>query len=254
MNTEVFEIFKENVHLAIGYINLLDMYFMIAREKIEDYKKQIKNKGANEPIIIPGFEQHFKQNKDDDLLGIIPQKPSDIEKNINPVMINSCKNSIISLVTFTEIYLRDIIEWIFRKNPEAFCSNKEIKLTHEDIIKHKIDFEYLKNMILERWIHEITKENIADSIEELFDKRLKLKYEEFSEELKALKDISAIRNIIVHNNSKVNKIFLEIISTPDKYKSNDELIVLPDTFKHNAKATFKFIKKLDKLVYSKFML
>ena len=253
MNTEVFESFKENVHLAIGYINLLDMYFKIAREKIEDYKTQSQGKGANEPIIIPGVEPHFRQDKEDDLLGIIPQTLTDIEKNISPVMINSCTNAIISLITFTEIYLRDIIEWIFRKKPETFCSNKEIKLTHEDIIKRKIDYEYLKNKILERVIHEITKENIANSIEELFNKRFEWDLTKFSTELIALKDISAIRNIIVHNNSKVNKTFLEIISTPDAYNLNDVLIVSPHEFKNNAKMTFKFIKKLDEFAHLKCM-
>ena len=251
MNTEIFNRFKENVHHAVGFINILDALFSIAREKIQDFKSQIDQKGGISPIIIPGFESNFRENNEYDLLGIIPQSLQDLEKNINPVMINSCSKSIVVLITIIEVYLRDLVEWIFKKKPNIFSCDKEITLKYKDIIDLNIDNQYLRTKIIERYLNDISKKNLADFILELFDKKFHWKLSKMSTDLESLKDLSAIRNIIVHNNSKVDQIFLQNISTPGKYKLNDELVILPHLFKENAKKAYSFIKKLDELAFSK---
>ena len=251
MNTEIFNRFKEDVHHAIGLINILDGILIIAKEKIQDYKSQNTEEGDISPIIIPGYEQHFKENNEIDQLGIIPQKFSDLEKNMTFVMIKSCSNSIVSLITIVEVYLRDLVEWIFSEKPEIFKSSKEIKLTYKEIIDSNIENQYLKTMIVEKTWNDISRKNLANSIIELFEKIFNWDLSKMASELGSLKDLSAIRNIIAHNNSRINQIFLNTISTPEKYNLGDELIINPEIFKQNAKKIFVLIKKLDELAYSK---
>ena len=251
MNTEFFNRFKEDVHHAIGLINILEGILIIAKEKIQDYKSQNTEEGDISPIIIPGYEQHFKENNEIDQLGIIPQKFSDLEKNMTFVMIKSCSNSIVSLITIVEVYLRDLVEWIYLKNPKIFISDKEIKLTYKEIIDLNIDNQYLRAKIIERSLNDISKKNSADFVIDLFDSKFKWDLTKMTTDLLSLRDLSAIRNIIVHNDSNVDQIFLKNFSTPGKYKLNEKLIINPDIFKQNAKKIFVLIKKLDELAYSK---
>lgn len=245
MNTDVFREFEKNISHLLGHINSLDLLAQFAQEKISELKKT----GKNPTFVVHGVDPK-EQIKYDKILGVVKIQLSDADKLINFVVMTTCKNSLVSLVAIVEDYLKSICYHIIQTKPEVFKSAKELKLTYKEIIELKNNQNLIDKM-LNKIISGLTRNNIADSFKELFAKQFGWDINHLKKELTLLKDTSAERNIIVHNQSKVNQKFLSVISEPNKYKIDDEIIIGPKGLRKRTYSTIDVVKKFDDIVVSK---
>jgi hypothetical protein len=250
MHTEAFNTFKTNISQLLGHINTLDLLLQLSNEKIAEFKKEKGDQAKHITLQVPGIvpKDARKYGK---LFGAISINLSKADSLASPVMLTTCKNALVTLIAVTEGYLRDIAAWIFRENPNAFKSNKEIRLTHKDALELG-DYQSLLDKVLGRIMSDITKRNIADSLDELFVKVCG--WEDTSglnNDLTVLRNVSAIRNVVVHNQSKVNEIFLSMVSEPDKYTLGQKLVVSPQEIRSWTYAVIGLLKELDKIALFK---
>jgi hypothetical protein len=225
MHTEAFNTFKTNISQLLGHINTLDLLLQLSNEKIAELKKEKGDQAKHITLQVPGIvpKDARKYGK---LFGAISINLSKADSLASPIMLTTCKNALVTLIAVTEGYLQDIAAWIFRENPDAFKSKKEIRLTHEDALELG-DYQSLLDKVLGRIMSDITKRNIADSLYELVVKVCRWDTSGLNNNLTVLRNVSAIRNVVVHNQSEVNKIFLSVVSEPDKYTLGQKLVVSP---------------------------
>ena len=248
MHTEAFNTFKTNISQLLGHINTLDLLLQLSNEKIAELKKEKGDQAKHITLQVPGIvpKDARKYGK---LFGAISINLSKADSLASPVMLTTCKNALVILIAVTEGYLRDIAAWIFRENPDAFKSKKKIQLTHEDVLDLG-DYQSLLDKVLGRIMSDITECNIADSLDKLF-KVCGWNTSGLNNDLTVLRNASAIRNVVIHNQSEVNEIFLSMVSEPDKYTLGQKLVISPQEIKSWTYAVIGLLRELDKIALSK---
>lgn len=249
MHTEAFNTFKTNISQLLGHINTLDLLLQLSNEKIAELKKEEGDQAKHITLQVPGIVSKDAR-KYGKLFGAIFIKLSKADSLASPVMLTTCKNALVTLIAVIEGYLQDIAAWIFRENPDAFKSNKEIRLTHKDALELG-DYQSLLDIVLGRIMSDITKRNIAGSLNELFVKVCGWDTSKLNNDLTVLRNVSAIRNVVVHNQSEVNEIFLSMVSEPDKYTLGQKLVVSTQEIRSWTYAVIGLLKELDKIALSK---
>lgn len=249
MHTEAFNTFKTNISQLLGHINTLDLLLQLSNERIAELKKENGGQAKRTTLQVPGIvpKDARKYGK---LFGAISIKLSKADSLASPVMLTTCKNALVTLIAVTEGYFRDISAWIFRENPDVFKSKKEILLTHEDVLELG-DYQSLLNKVLGRIMSDITKLNIAASLYELVVKVCRWDIPGLNNDLTVLRNVSAIRNVVVHNQSEVNKIFLSMVSEPDKYTLGQKIVISPQEIRSWTYTVIGLLRKLDKTVLLK---
>ncbi len=249
MHTEAFNTFKINISQLLGHINALDLHLQISNEQIAKWKKEKGDQAKHITLHVPGVDPK-DAHKYKELFGAISISLSKADSLVSFVMLTTCKNALVTLIAVTEGYLRDIAAWVFRENPDAFKSNKEMLLTHKDALELG-DYQSLLDKVLERIMSDITKPNIADSLDELFAKVCGWDTSGLSNDLTVLRNVSAIRNVVVHNQSEVDEIFLSMVSEPDKYTLGQKLVFSPQEIRSWTYAVIGLLRELDTIALSK---
>lgn len=249
MHTEAFNTFKTNISQLLGHINTLDLLLQLSNERIAELKKENGGQAKHTTLQVPGIVSKDAR-KYGKLFGAISIKLSKADSLASPVMLTTCKNALVTLIAVTEGYLRDISAWIFREKPDVFKSQKQMPLTYEDVLELG-DYQSLLDKMLGRIMSDITKHNIADSLYRLFVKVCRWDISGLNNDLTVLRNVSAIRNVVVHNQSEVNKIFLSMVSEPGKYTLDQKLVVSPQKIRSWTYAVIGLLKKLDKIALSK---
>ena len=121
----------------------------------------------------------------------------------------------ISLYSYLEGYFQDIQRLLF-KNDKKLLTNKDKRIPLNKILEAE-SYEKLISIITEEKLEKSGYEKISSIIEkwkrEPFKIILKLK----KRELEALEKFTCIRNIIIHNNSKINDDLIKYLDD-EKYK------------------------------------
>jgi hypothetical protein len=139
------------------------------------------------------------------------------------------KSIIIYACSIFDYYLNQSLTLLFLIYPKVLASEKKTVPYHQFILNNKDD---LLKSIIEKEIYEISYKKIDERIKYLSHKfQLDFEYTEFEIaffshkiNLNELVEAYAIRNIIIHNKSIVNKIFIENV-TNSKYKIGDIITV-----------------------------
>ena len=108
--------------------------------------------------------------------------------------------ALISIIIVFEKFITELFKNILEAYPNAYLNDKKIE--YESIIKYeKID--ELKNKIIQQEVDEIMRESIFSWIKKLNDKH-KLNINLNNEYIKIFVEAYLRRNIIIHNDSKIN--------------------------------------------------
>lgn len=106
-----------------------------------------------------------------------------------------------------------IFKYIISKFPSAYLDNKT--LSYSEIMEINSKIENVKEVLLEREIDEIMRMPISDWYKILKEKH-KINFDNLEEFFSEFKEIYYRRNIIVHNNGKVNVSYLNGIGKNQK--------------------------------------
>ena len=205
-------IFKSNESLFI------DVFRNKEKDKIEKYKKEkrpIEHTIHYENIVNKQMEVHIKSF---------------------PKLISSM--SLIYGVTHFEVFVTDTVLFLLNKFPESL-KNKNKNLTYEEILSFK-SINNLKTRIIQKEVETIVYGGIKEQLEYLKKQfKLKLDYMSLEESIEVkqsiyfqeLIEIYSARNLIIHNNSIVNNLYLKS-NKNSKYKLGEKLNITNDYVTH----------------------
>ena len=104
--------------------------------------------------------------------------------------------------------ISSIFRYIIEKYPQAFLSKKSI--TYSELISMKTDFEGIKRRFVDNEIDEIMREPISDWYS-AFETKHKASFLFADNLFDRFKEIYYRRNLVVHNQGKVNDIYLTYV-------------------------------------------
>ena len=111
---------------------------------------------------------------------------------------------ILLLIKYEET-IAGIFKYIISKFPSAYLDNKT--LSYSEILKINSKLDSVKEVLLEREIDEIMRMPISDWYKILKEKH-KINFDNLKEVFPKFKEVYYRRNIIVHNNGKINASYL----------------------------------------------
>lgn len=249
MQTDVFNTFKTNASSVLGHINALDLCLQIYRESISAYQQKLEHQAKNTNFRISGIRPEDEE-KYSELFGVVTVTVSEAHKLANSVMLTSCKNSLVPLIAVVEDYLQGICAWIFSKQPNILRSEKKLTLSYKEVIELG-SYDALMRKVMIRVMNDITRDNVADSFRNIFADVFKWDISAQEKGLVVLKDSTLKRNIVVHNQSKVNGIFLSKVSNPGDYVLEQEISIKPDELRDCSYSIINLIRELDALAFAK---
>ncbi|MCI8669245.1 MAG: hypothetical protein HFI34_06980 [Lachnospiraceae bacterium] len=131
--------------------------------------------------------------------------------------------SLIILITYFENMIAKLLRCDFRKHPNRM--SLENKTVTYKMLEISESIEDVKNYLIEEEVISLMYKSVSDWIEYL-KKKIKLRLEYASDSLPILNEIMARRNLIVHNEGKVNSIYINIVSKDNNsFKIGDVLSV-----------------------------
>lgn len=125
------------------------------------------------------------------------------------------KSTLILLLIKYEESISNIFKYVISRFPSAYLNDKT--LSYSEILEIKSEFDVIKETLLEREIDEIMRTPISNWYKLLKDKH-KIHFENIDDYFEEFKEIYYRRNIIVHNNGKVNSAYLNGVEK--KYREN----------------------------------
>ena len=144
------------------------------------------------------------------------------------------KSIVIYACSIFDFFLTETIRLTILEKPNLLSSEKKTIPFYELLINSK---EEIIESVIDKYIHEFSYKSVSDRIKYMSDKfELDITFQNhtkidtfFSTEINLddVIEIFAIRNIVIHNQGKVNKIFLDSVRNT-KYKLNDNVIVDDD--------------------------
>jgi hypothetical protein len=100
-------------------------------------------------------------------------------------------------------YISDLLTLIFTNRPETLRSNEMVRV---DFLLRHTDMQQLVHALVERKVHELSFQSMADLASDLNDK-LEFALFDKKERLDRCTQLVEIRNLIVHNRARVNRRF-----------------------------------------------
>jgi len=119
------------------------------------------------------------------------------------------RQELISLFSYLEGYFQDINRILF-ENDKSLLSNKDIQIPLEKVLNAN-DYEHLISIIIEDKLSKSGYDKITNIIQRWKKEPYKIVLKLKKTELDKLDRYTMLRNIIVHNNSKVNKEFISYL-------------------------------------------
>jgi hypothetical protein len=162
------------------------------------------------------------------------------------------KTSLIYAVSSFEVFLNKFLTILYEEEPRALKNNTK-SMTYEEILSHS-SFKSLKKKMILSVLHDFFYKSIAEQFT-LMNKKFGFKLDfnkskstifDKSVNLETLTEIFSLRNIILHNDSIVNDIFIKN-NPASRYKIGDK-IVLDSEFTHNK--IYYLLQMVTKLCYT----
>lgn len=150
-----------------------------------------------------------------------------------PQILND--STIIMLLVRYEEAIAGILKYLINKYPVAYLSEKTI--TYAELIAMSSDIKDIKARFIEKEVEDIMRQPLSDWYEILRSKH-KAQIDVKCDEFLKFKEIYYRRNLVVHNQSVVNEIYLSNVNTD--LKKGDEL----DIDKSYLKEAFKLTEKI----------
>lgn len=190
--------------LKIEHKNVDDIEFPeeMSQESLDDVKKCITEMTSFFDVSQDGKSGRFTS------IPVELKKPyKKIESTIkqNEILYSG---SLLLLMTYFENTISKILKNDFQRHPERM--SLENKSVSYKILEKAENIQDIKNHLIEEEVISIMYKSVSDWIE-YFKRTIKLKLEYITEVLPQLKEVIARRNIIVHNDSIVNNIYLNSI-------------------------------------------
>lgn len=186
-------------------------------EVCTELKKSIKQLGNNLEISEDGTVGTYRSIPKDIKQHYIKFEAKQRQKEI------IYSGSFIILITYFENMIAKLLRCDFQKHPNRM--SLENKTVTYKMLEMSESIEDVKDYLIEEEVISIMYKSINDWIEYL-KKKVKLKLEYASESLPILNEIMARRNLIVHNEGKVNSIYINIVSKNNNaFKIGDVLFV-----------------------------
>lgn len=178
-----------------------------------------------------------------------PNKAIKIYKSSLKSLEITSNNAIIMLIIKFEECVSNIFKYLVNKYPEAYLSDKSIPYT--DLLKDNMDMDNLKKYMIDKTVESIMMDS---SFRDWFDKinsNHKIKIDKTNEYYTQFNELYARRNIIVHNNCKVNKKYLTIINNQCNDNVGDSLTPCPgyvlESFRITEIIIYELFIKLSKI-------
>lgn len=134
-------------------------------------------------------------------------------------------NTLLSIIIVFERYFAEILKEIIKKYPSAYLNGRT--LTYSELLTHK-SIEEVQEKIIEKQVEETMRKSIFEIIKDLNSKHnlgIDIKSNDYN---MSFIEGYLRRNIVVHNNARVNNIYVEemqkISKTEEKKNIGDELI------------------------------
>lgn len=125
-----------------------------------------------------------------------------------PQILND--STIMMLLIRYEEAISGVFKYLINKYPNAYLHDKTI--TYAELISMDSDIKDIKERFLEKEIDEIMRQPISDWYD-IFISRHKAKFDNQSAEFIKFKEIYYRRNLVVHNQSIVNEVYLSNVET-----------------------------------------
>lgn len=151
-----------------------------------------------------------------------------------PQILND--STIIMLLVRYEEAIAGILKYLINKYPVAYLSEKTI--TYAELIAMSSDIKDIKERFIEKEVEDIMRQPLSDWYE-IFRSKHKAQFDVKSEEFVKFKEIYYRRNLVVHNQSIVNEIYLSNVNT--ELKKGNKLDIDKDYLKEAFKLTEKVL-------------
>lgn len=146
------------------------------------------------------------------LLNVIPGKEE--KSDFQQVIL---RQDLVNYLAYLEAVMQDLQRCIYKNNPTLLPEEKEIKL--KDIV-NKSTMDEMLNYLIEKQLEKSGYDKITNQIERLNNKPFLLKISIKKNEINELNTFIAIRNLILHNGSRITNEYLEL-DKKSKYKIGD---------------------------------
>ena len=158
---------------------------------------------------------------------------------------------IVLIFAYLEAFLSDSLRVIFTSTPDILKSDKT--LTFEEIMAHA-SMEGLIDCIIDKLIYDSGWGSINKKVDFL-TKKVKLELHIENKTLDLLKILELERNVLVHNNGKIDLEFQKKVPSEfkDRYKTGDLVIVTSNIFKINASIACELASKVFQAVATKYL-
>lgn len=212
----------EDKTITDGITNYIDECFNNAfgKEAMEKFKNKKKE---DDDYKLPELSNE-KKNKFLNRLMKVPRIPA---KNYDILV----KGSFIILNNYFEYLFYDLLTYHFRKNPSAI-GDKKISISIEELKEYSTIEEAYEDLI-SREVETLLIDMNFEGLKEFFFKKLKIDLEEKLVRWDFIAEVRERRNIIVHNNSIVNKRY--IVKTDNQFPFKlDDIVTIDQLYFKNA--------------------
>ncbi len=134
------------------------------------------------------------------------------------------QQEIINYLAYFEAFMQDVFRHVYTDNPSLIPEDKELKW--KEIVDKK-DYSSILNYVINKQLEKSGYDKLSTQITRLNNKPFLFKIKVDKKTLKSLEKLICVRNIIIHNGSKVNAELLELI--------NDSSIKLNDFYQLSRK-------------------
>ena len=131
----------------------------------------------------------------------IPKAAQEFEKYCQLMVIHN-NNALVSMLIRLESFFQNYFEWLVKKYPEKYLQDKSIKYT--EILKY--DFDGVKQQLTREASDAIVSQPLREWKKNI--RAHKYKLDSLNPYFDELNEMYYRRNIIVHNNSEVNRMYL----------------------------------------------
>lgn len=164
-------------------------------------------------MILDEFESKERDDEEKEGMGIF----KNLNENISNYESDIYSISFINLIARTEAFLNDILETLFLWKKQSLISDK--LFSYKEILESQ-NIDELVNKIRENSILEFSHMGFRDKLKFL-KKKFKLTFPSIEENIIEITELFTTRNIILHNNGKVNKTYLNVNKT-SKFKLGEK--------------------------------
>ena len=152
-----------------------------------------------------------------------------------PIILNN--STLMMLIVRYEEVISGIFRYIIMHYPEAYLKDKTI--TYSDLMKISADLSAVKGAFMDKQIDEFMRLPVGDWYA-LFQNMHKVKFMFENDEFERFKEVYYRRNIVVHNQSVVNDIYINNVK--EKYRNKVEKGDILQVGKEYMSEAFSIIK------------